>query len=234
MRCVSALLGSGLAFNAAADFPVGRVLTVSIESVDPKTSRFTFKWSHTGEVFAAQWTKSTRCSRGSRRRLGPEVIQKGARAEVLYSTPIFGEPFVARVTILETATKPPLPDFLAGNPGETNVPVEIVSGGGGRIAAGKVRTCGKRVYVTGLVQRQSAGNPPPGSHVDVVVLDGRRKVIERVTVRSLPRDIPHGKRGGFPQSHYTARLTALPPPGSTVKVIFHGLPESKCAMAMNR
>ena len=124
-------------------------------------------------------------------------------------------------------------DFLAGNPGETNVPVELVSGGGGRITTGQVRAYDKRVFVTGLVERQSVGNPPAGSHVDVLVLDARRKVVERVTVRYSPRDIPHGQRGRFPQSHYTARLTALPPPGSTVEVRFHGLPESRCALAMN-
>ena len=123
-------------------------------------------------------------------------------------------------------------DFLAGNPGETNVPVEIVSGSGGRITTGQVRAYGKRVFVTGLVERQSVGNPPPGSHVDVLVRDARRKVIERLTVRYLPHDIPHGQRGGFPQSRYTVRLAALPPPGSTVEVRFHGLLESKCALAV--
>ena len=124
-------------------------------------------------------------------------------------------------------------DFLAGNPGETTVPVEIVSGTGGRITTGQVRAYGKRVFVTGLVERQSVGNPPPGSHVDVLVRDAKRKVTERMTVRYLPRDIPSGRRGGFPQSRYTVRLAALPPPGSTVEVRFHGLPESKCAFAMN-
>ncbi len=95
------VLTFGIAATAAADFPVGRTLTVSLESVDPATNRLTFKWLRTGEVFTAKWTKSTRFSRAGRLRLGPEVMHKGARAEVLYSTPTFGEPFVARVAVLE-------------------------------------------------------------------------------------------------------------------------------------
>lgn len=99
---VALLLASGLAATAAADFPVGRTLTVSIESLDPAKQLITFKWLRTGETFTAHWSKSTRFSRAGRLRLGPEVMRKGTRAEVLYSTPTFGKPFVARVAVLET------------------------------------------------------------------------------------------------------------------------------------
>ena len=38
------------------------------------------------------------------------------------------------------------------------------------------------------------------------------------TVTDLPRDIPHGQRGGFPQAHLTAQLKALAPADATVTV----------------
>ncbi len=96
------LLGSFDA-PARASFPVGRVLTVTILSVDRRTDHFTFKWEHTGKVFTARYTESTRYMRGTWKRYGPETIQPGVRAEVLYSTPAFGEPFVARVFLLDPA-----------------------------------------------------------------------------------------------------------------------------------
>lgn len=108
------------------------------------------------------------------------------------------------------------------------VPVEKVSGGGGRIASAHVRANGKNVYVSGLVRRQSVGNPPPWAHVDVVVFDAQQKIAEGVAVNYMPRDIPHGQRGGFAQSHYTARLAALPAASSTVKVVFHSAHRSEC------
>lgn len=119
-------------------------------------------------------------------------------------------------------------DFLFGNSVEVAVPVEKISGGGGRIASAHVKTYGKKVYVSGLVQRQSLADPPPWAHVDVIVVDAQQKVIEGVAVNYMPRDIPHGYRGGFSQSHYTARLTVLPQTGATVKVVFHGTAKSEC------
>ena len=78
------------------------------------------------------------------------------------------------------------------------------------------------------MRRQSLADPPPWSHVDVIVLDSRKRVVETTTVNYLPRDIPHGQRGTFPQSHFTARLAVLPAAGSTVKVVFHGALKSEC------
>ena len=43
--------------------------------------------------------------------------------------------------------------------------------------------------------------------------------------------IPHGQRSGFPQSHYTARLTALPTAGSAIQVVFHGAHRDDCELA---
>ncbi|MEI9898128.1 MAG: TolC family protein [Chthoniobacter sp.] len=55
--------------------------------------------------------------------------------------------------------------------------------------------------------------------------------VETTSTTYLPCDIPHGQRGVFPQSRYTARLVALPDAGSTVKVVFHGVQRAKCEFA---
>lgn len=120
-------------------------------------------------------------------------------------------------------------DFvLGGERAEVPVAVEKISGGGGSIISAHVRAYGKDIFVSGLVGRLSLGDPPPGAHVDVIVLNAQGKVIEGVAENYLPRDIPHGQRGGFAQSHYTARLAARPAADSTVKVAFHGVSKSKC------
>lgn len=119
-------------------------------------------------------------------------------------------------------------DFLAGNPGETTVPVEIIGSGRGRIETAQVRAYGAKVYVTGFVRRAWPGDPHPAAHVDVMVVDASKRLVETKLATYLPRSIPHGQRGGFAHSSFTVRLTALPPPGATVKVIFHDAPARTC------
>lgn len=87
--------------EAGADFPVGRVLTVTIESVDRAKEQFTFRHESSGDVLTARYTPSTRYLHGTFERFGSEVLKPGVRAEVLYSTPTFGEPFIARVSLLK-------------------------------------------------------------------------------------------------------------------------------------
>ena len=113
----------------------------------------------------------------------------------------------------------------------TAAPIERVYGGGGQIASVHLRAYGKNVFVSGLVRRQSLGDPPPWSHVDVIVLDSRRRIVETASTTYLPRDIPHGQRSGFPQSHFTARLAALPAAGSTIQVVFHSAHRDECQVA---
>ena len=119
-------------------------------------------------------------------------------------------------------------DFLDGNPGETTVPVKIIGSGRGRIETAHVRAYGEKVYVTGFVRRAWPGDPRPGAHVDVMVVDARKKLVETKLATYLPRSIPHGQRSGFAHASYTVRLAALPPPGATVKVIFHDSPARTC------
>ena len=122
-------------------------------------------------------------------------------------------------------------DLFIGGEDITATPIERVSGGGGQVASAHLGAYGTNVFISGLVRRQSLGDPPPWSHVDVIVLDSQQRVVETTSTTYLPRDIPHGQRSGFPQSHYAARLAALPAAGSTVKVVFHSAHRSECEFA---
>ena len=123
-------------------------------------------------------------------------------------------------------------DFVAalgGSSVEDALPVERVSNSQGQIATAHVRAFVDGFYVSGLVRKQSLVDPPPWSRVDVILLDAKQNVVESVTTRYMPRDIPTRLRGGFPQSQYIARLNTLKPPaGSTVRVVFDSKPEPQC------
>ena len=70
-----------------------------------------------------------------------------------------------------------------------------------------------------------------GSHVDVLVVDANGKTIAAVATDYLPRHIPRRIRGSRGTSHYVTRLPSVPPPSSSVRVIFHGTKRSNCAIA---
>ena len=119
---------------------------------------------------------------------------------------------------------------LAGQSVEDALPVERVSNHSGQITTAHVRANADGFFVSGLVGKNSLIEPPWGSHVDVILLDSKQRVLESVTTRYQPRDIPRSIRGGFPHSRYVAKLrTPHPPAGSTVRVVFDGRPESACA-----
>lgn len=119
---------------------------------------------------------------------------------------------------------------LAGESVEDALPVVRVSNYSGQITTAHVKASPDGFRVSGLVGKSSLNGRPPGSHVDVLLLDATQRVLESVTTRYQPRDIPTGIRGGFPHSPYTARLRTLhPPAGSTVRVVFDSRPESVCA-----
>ena len=119
---------------------------------------------------------------------------------------------------------------LAGQSVQDALPVERVSNRSGQITTAHVRANTEGFYVSGLVGKTSLIEPPRGSHVDVILLDSKLRVLESVTTRYQPRDIPRGIRGGFPHSRYVAKLrTPHPSAGSTVRVVFDGRPESACS-----
>lgn len=120
---------------------------------------------------------------------------------------------------------------LAGQSVEDALPVERVSNVSGQVATAHMWREPDGFRVSGLVRKTWFVGPPPWAHVDVLLLDARHRVIESVATRYLPRDIPSGRRGAFPQSRYAARLrTANPPQGATVRVVFDGRPESQCPL----
>lgn len=115
---------------------------------------------------------------------------------------------------------------LLSNSTDEEIRIERVSDQLGQIATAHLRVFRNRVYVSGLVQRKSSADPPPWSHIDILVLDTNGRVLEASTMNFLPSVIPHGQHGSFAQSAYAVRLAAHPPINSTVKVVFHSVPKS--------
>ncbi len=120
-------------------------------------------------------------------------------------------------------------DFVSGSSDEAGIPVRT-DAGNRCIVRAQVRTGGGQSYVTGFVERVSVIDPPMGSHVDISVIDQRGRTVEAVADNYLPREIPHGRRGAAPRSHFTTRLRALPPAGATVRVSFHGESRAVCQL----
>lgn len=110
---------------------------------------------------------------------------------------------------------------LAGQSAEDALPVEQVSDAYGQIATAHVRRKPDGFRVNGVVRKTSFVDPPVGAHVDVFLLDARKRVIESITTRYLPRDISRGPRAAR-QSRYAAWLrTTNAPQGATIRVVFH-------------
>jgi hypothetical protein len=101
------------------------------------------------------------------------------------------------------------------------IPIKTVSSGGGMIESAELSVHGDRVYVWGFVRRQSVIDPPMWARVDVSVLDPAGNTTESITVNYIPREIPHGQRGQPAHSMFTAKLTKVPAPRSTVLVAFN-------------
>jgi hypothetical protein len=108
--------------------------------------------------------------------------------------------------------------------------VEKISGRGGRIASARLQAFGEKVYVSGTVRRQPSGEPSPGAHVDVVILNAERKVSARFAINYQPRSLRESSRE-FAPARFTVRLAELPNPGDTVQVSFHDLSKAECTFA---
>lgn len=163
----------------------------------------------------------------------PLTFFKNTQLPLLTALMAFSLPACSSTLVQKAQRTDGLFDFIAALSGESvedALPVERVSNYSGQITTAHVRASQDGFFVSGLVGKSSLNGPPPGSHVDVLLLDAKQRVLESVTTRYQPRDIPTGIRGGFPHSRYTARLRTLhPPAGSTVRVVFDGRPESACA-----
>lgn len=119
--------------------------------------------------------------------------------------------------------------FIFGSPGPNVVPVERVSKAGGQIATAHAVADGKGLRVSGLVRKGGLGEPPRGSHIDVLVLDARGHTTAAVATDYFPRPIPRQtSRGGMGNAHYATRFPFVPHAGSTVRVVFHGTAKAQC------
>ena len=119
--------------------------------------------------------------------------------------------------------------FLFDSPGQDIVPVEKVSKTGGNILTAHATATGAQLRVSGLVRRAGLYEPPPGSHIDVLLLDPRGRTTAAVATEFLPRPLPPpSSRYGPGNAHYSTRFPLIPASGSTVRVVFHGIPKRQC------
>lgn len=121
-------------------------------------------------------------------------------------------------------------ELLAGKSFDNALPVERVDGNLGQIETAYVQARPSGFFVRGWVSKRRF-DPPPDSHVDVVLVDAKMRVIESVATPYQPTIMPPRLHGGLPESHYSAWLRTLhPPPGSRVRVIFHDGPENASSL----
>ena len=119
-------------------------------------------------------------------------------------------------------------DFVVG---DSSKAITIAPGDSDRITATRLRACGGRFYVSGVVRRAPLREPPRGSHIDVLVLDAKRRVLASVPVDYSPRRFSPARRGQSGQSRFTARLEKLPPRDATIELVFHDAPHRLAAVA---
>jgi hypothetical protein len=103
-------------------------------------------------------------------------------------------------------------------------PIDRVGGKNGIIEAAYVKAVGERTEVSGYVRRSGFAEPAAGSHVDVIVLDGRNSVLEFRSVHYSPDRIPTAARAARPHARFHVWLAQRPPEDATVRVVFHGEP----------
>lgn len=119
--------------------------------------------------------------------------------------------------------------FVSDSPGPDSVRVQRVSKGGGEIVTAHAVADGAHLRVSGLVRKAGMHQPPYGSHVDVLVVDARGHTTAAVATDYFPRSIPRQtSRGSMGNAHYVTRFPFVPHAGSSVRVILHGTPKSKC------
>lgn len=122
--------------------------------------------------------------------------------------------------------------FIFDSPGPDVVPVERVSKGGGLIVTAHATPADGGLRVGGIVRKAPIVQSVPGSHVDVFVLNARGQISSAVATDYFPRPLAHpSSRYGPGNSHYGVRLPAIPPAGSTVRVVFHGIAKAQCELS---
>lgn len=120
--------------------------------------------------------------------------------------------------------------ILAGSARPDIAPIEKATTGDGEIVTARAVVERGRVSVRGSVRKKFGAGWVSGaySHVDVLVLNPKRRVAEAQTTYFFPSDIPNNLRGEEGRSSYYAALKALPAPGSVIRVVFHNIPRRQC------
>lgn len=105
-------------------------------------------------------------------------------------------------------------------------PIEKASTGVGEIVTAHAVFDAGHVSVRGSVKKKFGSGWVSGaySHVNVLVLDSRRRVTESRVVRFSPVDIPNNMRGQEGRSYFSVSLRAVPAPGSLIRVVFRTIP----------
>jgi hypothetical protein len=109
--------------------------------------------------------------------------------------------------------------------GTPTIPILRSSTGYGYIEGASLSVHGKSAYVWGYVRRKSFVDPPPWSRVEILVKDSLGKTIESTAARFSPNPISSGAHGQPPHSMFSAQLSRVPAPGTTILAIFDGNPE---------
>jgi hypothetical protein len=118
---------------------------------------------------------------------------------------------------------------LVGKAKPDVAPIERISHGGGAIATARAVAYDGGVLVRGSVRKASFGwGTTSYSHVDVVVLDAKRRVLGGIATKYFPSEIPNTSRGEEGRSRFSVRLSRALPPGATIQVVFHNSPVRQC------
>lgn len=78
------------------------------------------------------------------------------------------------------------------------------------------------MIVYGQVRRSPSASGIIRGHIDVTVIDRDGKVLQTASRRHFPGDVPTRRWHG---SSFTVKFAGVPPPGSTVRVVYHSGPE---------
>ncbi len=115
------------------------------------------------------------------------------------------------------------------------VPIEKATTGDGEIATARAVLDGDHVSVRGSVRKRFGAGWVSGaySHIDVLVLDSHRRVIEAKPVHFSPAEIPNNLPGQEGRSRFYATLRAISGPRSLIRIIFHNVPEEQCEFSFS-
>ncbi len=118
------------------------------------------------------------------------------------------------------ATSKPLPPGLH---------TEAKSGGGVKIVSVGLLHDDAGLLVHGSVEGQLGYFNSPFRHLDLEVLGTSGKLLSQQAIKFFPNPIRHS-RFGPTRSSYSARLTEIPPPGSTIRVAVDSVSISQCTL----